>query len=108
MATTSSKIPTKADTNNHTTHKTTPITTTTPYQSRSPNPLNSAHILSETCFTWACPLLALGVTRPLDEADLPHIHKLETSVYNHVNIHTIWNTEMERMNTKATIGDGGT
>eukprot|EP00934_Nitzschia_sp_Nitz4_P006161 Nitzschia sp. Nitz4//scaffold366_size23882//2073//6107//NITZ4_008438-RA/size23882-processed-gene-0.30-mRNA-1//-1//CDS//3329549299//6151//frame0 len=63
---------------------------------RTPNMLENASAFSKLFFQWPFPLLKLGLERPLEEADLPEIMKVDSSRFCRDDFMRIWEAEMER------------
>lgn len=63
---------------------------------RPPNLLAQASLVSRLFFSWAWPLLSLGLMRPLQESDLPEISPLDTSLINRAALERIWDDEQEK------------
>jgi len=64
--------------------------------SRPPNMMENASLFSRLVFMWPYPLLRLGLTRPLEESDLPEIMKCDSSKYNSDYFDKIWKDEQGR------------
>ena len=71
---------------------------------RPPNPLGSASFLSRLVFSWAYPLMRLGMTRTIVEADLPDVQVAESSATNLSLMDLIWNREVERARKASAAG----
>ena len=61
-----------------------------------PNMLSNASFLSRLFFNWPTPLLKLGITRPLEEIDLPEILEVDSSTYNRNYFDKLWAEERAR------------
>jgi ATP-binding cassette, subfamily C (CFTR/MRP), member 4 len=64
--------------------------------SRPQNMMQHASFLSRLFFMWPYPLLQLGLSRPLEEHDLPEIMKVDSSKYNGDYVDNLWKTEKAR------------
>jgi hypothetical protein len=60
---------------------------------RAKPPLSEASPISQFLFMWPAPLLKLGMTRPLEERDLPDICEADTSAANRVYFEKLWEEE---------------
>ncbi len=72
------------------------------------HPIEDASFLSRCTFSYAYPLLKLGLQRPIEDKDLPNLHSLETSSNNRHLIESIWEAECKKDSpgTRST-DDGG-
>ncbi|GAX19080.1 ATP-binding cassette, subfamily C (CFTR/MRP), member 4 [Fistulifera solaris] len=68
---------------------------------RSPNPLQSASFGSKLFFSWPYPLLQLGMKRPLEDADLSDIMRVDSSAYNGAYFQRMWQRERETSTTSS-------
>jgi ATP-binding cassette subfamily C (CFTR/MRP) protein 4 len=65
------------------------------------NPYLQASFLSKCFFIWPNQLLQLGLQRPLQETDIPHLMKQESSSFNLDVFTSIWNQELQRARTST-------
>lgn len=63
---------------------------------RTPSPLEGASLASRILFTWPYPLLKLGSTRPLTEADLPALAEPDSAAHCREKFAALWKQEKER------------
>ncbi len=73
---------------------------------RPPNPFENATLLSRCSFSYAKPLLNIGKSRPIQQADLPDLHPFETSDYNRQLIEDIWERECKNADESVTNNCG--
>ena len=72
-------------------------------QKRPPNPWEHASVLSKLLFIWPYPLLKLGMTRPLEQLDLPDVPKVDASTTNRDYLDHIWQLELEEHPKKPSL-----
>ena len=68
-----------------------------PSFSRPPNPYPESSFLSKMFFIWPQQLLKEGSLKPIEEKDLPTIMKKEESRHNREIFETIWQNEIDRV-----------
>mmetsp|Transcript_5398 Transcript_5398/g.7757 ORF Transcript_5398/g.7757 Transcript_5398/m.7757 type:complete len:414 (-) Transcript_5398:3266-4507(-) len=66
---------------------------------RPSNKLAAASCFSRLFFTWPYPLMRIGLTRTIEESDLPEILPIDSSKYNIELMDRIWKEEKERCST---------
>lgn len=64
--------------------------------SRPKPPLEEASWVSQFLFMWPYPLLKLGMSRPLEENDLPDISKKDSSTANRIYFEKLWEEEKRK------------
>jgi ATP-binding cassette, subfamily C (CFTR/MRP), member 4 len=62
-------------------------------KSRPKDPMGGASLLSRFLFLWPYPLLKQGMTRTLQERDLPEIAQADTSAANRIYFEHLWEEE---------------
>jgi len=63
---------------------------------RTPSPWLQASLISKAFFTWPLPLLKLGLSRPLEDSDLPDLPAVDRSTYNRDYFENLWKNEKKR------------
>ena len=71
--------------------------------SRPSNMMESASFLSRLLFRWPFPLLQVGLSRPLEEHDLPEILPVDSSKYNRDYFDKVWKAEQARNPQKPSL-----
>lgn len=63
---------------------------------RPKSPLEKASFISKLLFMWPYPLLKVGMTRPLEESDLPEVMEIDSSAANRRYFENLWEEEKRK------------
>lgn len=70
---------------------------------RPQNPFEHASFISKLFFLWPYPLLKLGMKRPLEPDDIPHIMSVDGSGRNREYLDRLWKAEKRRRPNKPSL-----